>query len=99
MAQVVHVVLIEWSPSEEDPGAEAASLVDRYLPSLPGVLSVDRGPSVSGEGRESGFEWMLVIRFADEQALADYLPHPDHRIVGSFLGGHAARLVVFDIAS
>ena len=99
MAQVVHVVLIEWSPSDGDPGAEAAGLVDRYLPTLPGVLSVDRGPSVSGEGRESGYDWMLVIRFADEQALADYLPHPDHQVVGSFLGGHAARLVVFDIAA
>lgn len=97
MTQVVHVVLVEWT--SPDPGSEADALVDRRLRSLPGVLAVDRGPSVSTEGLESGFDWALVIRFADRRALADYLPHPDHQVVGRYLQQHSARLVVFDVAA
>jgi hypothetical protein len=99
MTQLVHVVLLEWAESAADAAAEAGELVDRNLRALPGVLSLDRGPSVSGEGLEQGFDWALVIRFADEQSLADYLPHPDHQVVGRYLGEHSARLVVFDLAA
>jgi len=99
MGQVVHVVLVEWADAQEDAAGEAERLVDANLRPLPGVLAVDRGPSVSGEGLEDGFDWALVIRFASEQALADYLPHPDHVVVGSHLRAHSARLVVFDLAA
>jgi hypothetical protein len=100
VAEIVHVVLVEWAadaPSDVAEQAEAA--VDRNLPPLPGVLRVDRGGSVSGEGLEDGFDWALVIRFASEQALADYLPHPDHQVVGAFLQAASRRLVVFDLAA
>jgi hypothetical protein len=100
MAQLVHVVLVDWAETAPaDVAAAATALVDRHLTPLPGIVSLDRGGSVSGEGLESGFEWALVIRFADERALADYLPHPEHQVVGGFLQEHAARLVVFDLAS
>lgn len=99
MTAVVHVVLVEWSAADGGGPARAGELVDRYLRPLPGIVSLDRGPSVSGEGLEDGFDWALVIRFTDEQALADYLPHPDHVIVGTFLQEHSARLVVFDLAA
>ncbi|GAA2751683.1 Dabb family protein [Amnibacterium kyonggiense] len=97
MSAIVHVVLVEWQDGA-DP-AEADALVDRHLVPLPGVLTLDRGPSVSTEGLESGFDWALVIRFASADALAAYLPHPEHVVVGSFLQAHAARLVVFDVAA
>ena len=97
MSQIVHVVLIEWHAGADPAAAEA--LVDRNLRPLPGVLTLERGPSVSTEGLESGFDWALVIRFADEDALAAYLPHPDHVVVGRHLQEHAARLVVFDVAA
>jgi hypothetical protein len=98
MGQVVHVVLVEWAAGQDAAPEEADRLVDANLPGLPGVLTVDRGPSVSGEGKEDGFDWALVIRFASEQALADYLPHPDHVVVGRHLGQSSARVVVFDLA-
>lgn len=97
MSEIVHVVLLEWRPGADPAAADA--LVDRLLAPLPGVLGVDRGPSVSTEGLESGFDWGLVIRFADAAALAAYLPHPDHVAVGQHLQAHSSRLVVFDLAS
>ena len=99
MSRVVHVVLVAWR--EEVRGeahAEADALAERHLRALPGVLALDHGPSVSGEGLEDGFDWALVIRFESEEALAAYLPHPEHRIVGAHLRAHSARLVVFDVA-
>jgi hypothetical protein len=99
MGQVVHVVLVEWAVEQEGAQAEAERLVDANLPNLPGVLAVDRGASISGEGLESGLDWALVIRFESEQALADYLPHPDHAVVGRHLGDSSSRVVVFDLAS
>lgn len=97
MPQVTHVVLVEWSGASR--AAEAEALVDAHLPHVPGVLRIDRGGSISGEGLEGGFDWLLVVRFADEPALAAYLPHPEHRPVAAFLGAHAARIVVFDTAA
>ena len=99
MSEVVHVVLVEWREDAEDAEAQADRLVERHLVPLPGVLTVEHGPSVSTEGLESGFAWALVIRFADGQALAAYLPHPEHVVVGSHLQRHAARIVVFDVAA
>ena len=98
MAEIVHVVLVEWaSDAPSDVAQQADEQVDANLVALPGVLTVERGPSVSGEGKESGFDWALVIRFADRQALDDYLPHPDHQVVGGFLGASSSRVVVFDV--
>lgn len=97
MSEIVHVVLVEWQEGADPAAADA--LVDRYLVPLPGVRTVDRGRSVSTEGLESGFDWALVIRFADEGALAAYLPHPDHVVVGQHLQAHSSRLVVFDVAA
>ncbi|WP_158589975.1 Dabb family protein [Amnibacterium setariae] len=99
MTQVVHVVLVEWAEGRDGAAEEAEGLVDQHLRGIPGVLSVDRGPSVSTEGLESGFDWALVIRFESADAVAAYLPHPDHVVVGRYLGDNSARVVVFDVAS
>jgi hypothetical protein len=98
MAEIVHVVLVEWSAdAPPDVAAQADGLVRQHLVALPGVRTVDSGPSVSGEGLEAGFAWALVIRFADRASLDAYLPHPEHQVVGRFLQDSSARLVVFDL--
>ncbi|MBW4040970.1 MAG: Dabb family protein [Acidobacteria bacterium] len=97
MSEIVHVVLVEWQDGADPAAADA--LVERHLVQLPGVHSVDHGPSISTEDLEAGFDWALVIRFADQGALAAYLPHPEHVVVGRYLAAHSARLVVFDLVS
>jgi len=101
MTQVVHVVLVRWAPHEpaDGTGHEASALVDAHLHPIPGVITVDRGPSVSIEGLEGGFDWALVVRFASPEAVEAYLPHPEHVVVADFLGSRSEAVVVFDVAS
>ncbi|SDQ20976.1 Stress responsive A/B Barrel Domain [Curtobacterium sp. UNCCL20] len=96
MAGVTHVVLVEWEP-QTDRSAEADALVGQHLGRVDGVESVRSGTSMSTEGLEGGFDWMLVVRFRDREALAGYLPHPEHRPVAEFIGAASARVVVFDV--
>jgi len=96
--EVLHVVLAEWKDGV-DAAAEATRMSDEKLTTIDGVLSVSSGPTISGEGLEGGFDWMLVVRFRDRAALDGYLPHPAHLPVAGFLGDSAARVVVFDIAA
>ncbi|ROP72891.1 Dabb family protein [Curtobacterium sp. PhB115] len=93
---VTHVVLVEWSG--EDRSAEADALSREHLPRIEGVESVRSGRSISSEGLEGGFHWMLTVRFRDRAALEGYLPHPEHRPVAEFIGGASDRVVVFDTA-
>ena len=62
-----------------------------------GVLSVSSGTSISTEGKEGDFDWMLVVGFRDRDALAAYLPHPEHRPVAEHIGANSERVVVFDV--
>jgi len=96
--EVLHVVLAEWNDGVDET-ARATALSDEHLTTIDGVLSVSSGPTVSGEGLEGGFDWMLVVRFRDRAALDGYLPHPQHLPVAGFLRDSAARVVVFDIAA
>lgn len=99
MPQILHVVLTRWRPGSDDPAAAAQSLLDEHLPAIDGVVSVDAGPSVSPEGLEHGYDWMLAIRFADRAALDAYLPHPVHRPIAEHLGASSELVTVFDIES
>jgi len=95
--EIVHVVLAEWADTAAaEVGTEATRLVDEHLGRIDGVLSTTSGPSIGSEGQEGGFQWMLVVRFRDRDALDGYLPHPDHQVVADHIGSSAARVVVFD---
>jgi len=91
-----HVVLVEWD-GVDGRAADADALVREHLPRIDGVESVRSGESVSTEGLEGGFDWMLVVRFRDRSALAGYLPHEEHQPVAAFIQGASARVVVFDV--
>ncbi|MFZ7088862.1 Dabb family protein [Curtobacterium sp. RRHDQ10] len=96
MSGVTHVVLVQW-PDGVDRSAEADALSREHLPRIDGVRSVVSGPSISTEGLEGEFDWMLVVRFRDRDALAAYLPHAEHRPVADFIGAGNERVVVFDV--
>jgi hypothetical protein len=97
MPEIIHVVLVEWNGDHAESERRATELAREHLPRIDGVTSVESGASVSSEGLEGRFDWMLVVRFQDRAALDGYLPHPDHRPVAEFLGAASANLVVFDI--
>ncbi|MBT2502436.1 Dabb family protein [Curtobacterium sp. ISL-83] len=96
MSGTTHVVLVQWRDGADRADA-ADAVVRQHLPLIEGVESVRSGRSVSTEGLEDGFDWMLVVRFRDRAALEAYLPHPEHQPVATFIGDAGARVVVFDI--
>ncbi|MFC0678734.1 Dabb family protein [Lysobacter korlensis] len=98
MAEITHVVLVQWRadvPAEVKEQARASAR--GFVGVIPGTVSVVEGPSVSPEGLEQGFDYGLVIRFADAAARDGYLPHPVHRVLADLIGAHAERVVVYDI--
>ncbi|PZE86832.1 Dabb family protein [Curtobacterium sp. MCBD17_032] len=99
MTGIVHVVLVEWNTEDAAVPERATALAHEHLPGIGGVVSVASGPSVSPEGKEEGFDWMLVVRFRDAAARDAYLPHPAHTPVAEHIGAHNARVVVFDVAA
>lgn len=92
-----HVVLVRWGPGTTPAAVEEIRAAVRTLPaSVPGIESLSEGPSVSPEQLEGGFEYGIVIRFADEGARDAYLPHSAHVPVADALRRRAQHLVVFD---
>jgi hypothetical protein len=97
--RITHIVLVHWkSGFDTESAAELERLVDGLPGQIPGILSVRQGGSVSPENLEAGYEWGLVVEFADAAARDGYLPHPAHRPVAELIGRGAERLVVFDLA-
>jgi len=68
---------------------------------IPGIVSVSTGTNVSPEGLGRGFEHGFVVTFENEAARDLYLPHPNHKDVGSRLveaaDGGLSGIMVFDL--
>lgn len=99
-AQIVHVVLVRWSPTAPPDVAALVEVAVRAVrETIPGVLEAAHGPSVSVEHLEQGYDYGLYVRFADAAARDAYLPHPVHRPLAELITAHAETFVVFDLAA
>lgn len=98
MAGVTHVVLVALTDDGQGVTERLDALCREHLQRIDGVESVRSGTSISTEGLEADFGWMLTVRFRDADALAAYLPHPEHRPVADAICAAAGRVVVFDVA-
>ncbi|WP_242089996.1 Dabb family protein [Curtobacterium sp. DN_7.5] len=96
MTGVTHVVLVTWD-GDDGRAARGDALAREHLTRIEGVETVRSGTSVSTEGLEGGFDWMLVVGFRDRAALQAYLPHPEHQPVAEHIRAGSSRVVVFDI--
>ena len=96
--QIIHVVLLTWAATVPPDVVEQLDRAARSVrDTIPGVLEVSHGPSVSTEGLERGYDYALYVRFADVAARDGYLPHPSHRPLSDLIAAHADALVVFDL--
>lgn len=98
-AQIIHVVLVRWAataPPDVVARFDAAARVVRET--IPGVLEVVHGPSVSVEHLEHGFDHALQVRFVDAATRDAYLPHPAHAPLAALIEANAETFVVFDLA-
>ncbi len=98
-SEIVHVVLVRWAATGP---ADIADRIDRAVRSVrdtvPGVVEIGHGPSVSVEHLERGYTYGLYVRFADAAARDGYLPHPAHEPLAELITTHSETFLVFDLA-
>ncbi len=97
----VHHVVLCWlaTPGDAEAAARLAKTT-RDLARLPGVLELRTGGPLPSDRPvvDDSFDLGIVMTFADPDALAAYLAHPDHlRAVDEVLRPLVARMVVYDI--
>lgn len=98
MSQVTHVVLVSWAGGR-GPAAEESirPAVRGFSGTIPGIVHLVEGSSVSPEGLEDGLDYGFVVTFDDARARDAYLVDERHRVVADAIGNSAQRIVVFDI--
>lgn len=96
--QIIHVVLVRWSATAPPDVVERFDRAVRNVrETIPGVVEVSHGPSVSVEGLERGYDYGLYVRFVDAAARDGYLPHPAHQPLAELITTSADTFVVFDL--
>ena len=95
---VEHVVLMNRKADSVPEEAERLlQSARRQFRALPGVLDVRVGVrNAQGEAPPSAY--CFLMRFADPQSLAGFLPHPVHAAVGKQLREHFTDFAVHDFA-
>ena len=66
---------------------------------IPGVLKIDGGENNSPENLNKGLTHCFIITFEDEDARANYLPHPKHQEFVDQLKPILEDLLVIDFNS
>ncbi|MFD1626356.1 Dabb family protein [Azospirillum griseum] len=100
MAKINHIVLFGWTESATDEQRAACVQALHALPGLiPGLLSCTGGPQISPEPHGQGFDYGVVMTFADLAARDLYLTHPVHlRVIRDHIAPILARVQVLDHA-
>jgi hypothetical protein len=93
-----HVVLCRFRKDADVAAVFAA--IEGLQHKIPGILAVTCGKDNSPEGLQKGFTHGFTVDFVNAAARDDYLPHPDHQVVGKMvveaLDGGLAGLTVVD---
>jgi hypothetical protein len=100
MMTILHIVLIDWKQGIQEAGLNNLRSSARGMSrTIPGIIKIEEGHSVSPEGLEDGFDYALVVTFANAAARDAYLPHPDHQAVAQKIAAHCNRVLVFDLTT
>lgn len=74
--------------------ATAKSMLLNLMGRVPTLLSMEAGPNaVDGP---SAWDFALVAEFADEEALQQYVEHPEHKKVSAFMSSVRSRRASVD---
>ena len=89
-APIQHVVVFRWAPTATPDPVRLAHDLTRFVATLDGVLAYGCGADL--ELRDVNDDFAVAATFADEQALAVYIDHPDHkRITAEQVTPHLAE--------
>src|SRR5258705_12180417 len=77
---IEHIVIFKWKPGTSKETIEAAEAGLMGLKNkIPGIIEMTCGDNFSS--RSQGYEFGLLVRFTDREALEAYGPHPLHQQV------------------
>lgn len=98
----IHHVVIIWLKDAGSPAAREQYIAQsRRMSALPMVMDYRVGTVLTG-GREivdTSYDVAVVATFANQQALKEYLDHPEHKkVVEEALKPLVAKAVVYDFA-
>jgi hypothetical protein len=95
---VEHIVLLKLKAATTDQQlANLSSALLAMRDEIPGICEVTTGINHSPEGKSQGFSYGFIVRFTDEKARDDYLPHPKHLSVATeFIRPLVEDVLVFD---
>lgn len=92
-----HVVLFQFKDSA---APEDIRSVEEAFCALPGKIAAihdfEWGTDVGVEGLSEGLTHCFLVSFKNEDARAEYLPHPEHKAFVELLRPHLERAVVVD---
>jgi hypothetical protein len=93
--------IVSWTLAEQDVAkkAESASFVTAQLMSLPALIPAITSLSVSTNAVAIDGNWDLVLigDYVDEDALRNYIEHPEHEKVVALIKPHLATRSAVDI--
>ncbi len=95
---ITHIVLLQPKPEitlEEI--TNALNQVQALQQVIPGIIEVEAGENLSVN--HQGYTYGFVMKFADQEHLRAYAPHPAHRIVSDELRRICSSIIDFDMRS
>jgi len=76
---IEHIVLLKLKPDTTD--QQLQGLTDALVgmkEQISGIVDITAGINNSPEGKSHGFSYGFIVRFVDQEARDNYLPHPKH---------------------
>ena len=76
---IEHIVLLKLKPYTTD--QQLQDLIDALMgmkAQISGIVDITAGINNSLEGKSHGFSYGFIVRFVDQAARDNYLPHPKH---------------------
>ena len=92
-----HVVIFKFREGTSD--ERIAEIMDAFAAlkeKIPQIQSLEWGVNNSPEQLNKGFTHCVLITFLSEADRDSYLPHPDHKAFGEFLGSDVVDALVVD---
>jgi hypothetical protein len=85
--QVRHIVIFRFKDGAEAEKVEAFTRAFRALQEkIPGIVGFEHGENTSPEGLGRGLNHVYLLTFENAARRDAYLPHPEHKKFGEFIG-------------
>ena len=95
---IEHIVLLKLKPYTTD--QQLQDLTDALMgmkQQISGIVDITAGINNSPEGKSHGFSYGFIVRFVDQVARDNYLPHPKHiEVATQSLRSLVDDVLVFD---